>query len=103
MQLAKPHILNFFNRTHRFAAQGNGKEFLFHEIDGESKNYKPIIEHAFIVLKLLTDAAPFSRFSEIGKLQEKCKRAHNRKLVEIPCLLITIMATVALVYLLFYR
>jgi len=52
MQLAKPHILNFFNRTHRFAAQGNGKEFLFHEIDGESKNYKPIIEHAFIVCKL---------------------------------------------------
>lgn len=103
MQFVKPHILNFFKRTHRFAVQGNGNEFLFHEINCESKNYKPIIEHAFIVLKLLTDAAPFSRFSEIGKLQEECKRPHKSNLLWWPGVLIAEAATVALVYLLLYR
>jgi hypothetical protein len=103
MWFARPHILNFFNQSHRLAAQGNGNEFIFHEIDGEKGNYKLLIEHAFIVLELLSKTAPFSRFSEIGKLQEKCKRDYIRKLVEWPCLLIAIVATVMFVYLLLYK
>ena len=96
----KPHILNFFNRSRILAAQGNGNELIFHQIEGEKGNYKLLIEHAFIVLELLSKAAPFSRFSEIGKLQAKCKRAHKRKLLEWPCLLITTVLTVLFVWLL---
>ena len=103
IRLARPHILNFFNQSHRLAAQGNGNEFIFHEIDGEKGNYKLLIEHAFIVLELLSKAAPFSSVSEIGKLQEKCKRAHKRKLLEWPCFLIAIVAPVIFVYLLLYK
>lgn len=88
MQFARPHILNFFNQTHRFAAQGNGNEFIFHEIDCVPGNYKLLIEHAFIVLKLLSNAAPFSSFSEIGRLQEKCKSASKWKLLKMACFLI---------------
>ena len=88
MQFARPHILKFFNQTQRFAAQGNGNEFIFHEIDGEPKNYKLLIEHAFIVLKLLTNAAPFSSVSEIGQLHEKHKNTYKWKLLELACFLI---------------
>ena len=100
MRFDKPHILNFFNQSRLLAAQGNGNEFIFHEIGGEKGNYKLLIEHAFIVLELLSKAAPFSRFSEIGKLQAKCKLAHKRKLLEWPCLLITTVLTVLFVWLL---
>ena len=100
MRFDKPHILNFFNRSRILAAQGNGNELIFHQIEGEKGNYKLLIEHAFIVLELLSKAAPFSRFSEIGKLQAKCKRAHKRKLLEWPCLLITTVLTVLFVWLL---
>jgi hypothetical protein len=103
MWFDKPHILNFFNQSHRLAAQGNGNEFIFHEIDGEKGNYKLLIEHAFIVLELLSKAAPYSSVSEIGKLQEKCKRAHKRKLLEWPIFLIAVVATPIFVYLLFFK
>lgn len=103
MRFDKPHILNFFNQSRIFAAQGNGNEFIFHQIEGEKGNYQLLLKHAFIVLELLSKAAPYSSVSEIGKLQEKCKRAHKRKLLEWPCLLIVTVATPILVYLLLYR
>jgi len=103
MWLDKPHILNFFNQSRIFGAQGNGNEFIFHEIDGKKGNYKLLIEHAFIVLELLSKAAPFSRFSEIGKLQEKCKRAHKINLLWWPCIFIAMVTTPIFVYLLLFK
>lgn len=103
MRFAKPHILNFFNQCRKFAAQGNENEFIFHEISSERGNYKLILEHAFIVLELLSKAAPYSSVSEIGKLEEKCKHDHKRKRLELPCLLLAVLATPIFVYLLFFK
>lgn len=103
MQLDKLYILNFFNQCRKFAAQGNGNEFIFHVIEGGKKNYQLLLEHAFIVLELLSKAAPYSSVSEIGKLLEKCKQAHKRKVLEWPRRLIITVATFIIVYLLFFR
>jgi len=54
-------------------------------------------------LELLSKAAPYSSVSEIGKLQEKCMRAHKRKLLEWPIFLIAVVATPIFVYLLFFK
>jgi hypothetical protein len=103
MRFDKPHILNFFNQCRKFAAQGNGNEFIFHAIESEKTSYQTLIEYAFIVLELLSKAAPYSSVSEIGKLEEKCMRAHRRTRLELPCLLIAMVATPILVYLLFFK
>ena len=100
MRFDKPHILNFFNQSRFMAAQGNGNDFIFHEMSGEKRNYKLLIEHAFTVLKLLSKATPYSSVSEIGKLEEKCRRAHKKKLLEIPCFLILAAVTMLFVWLL---
>lgn len=103
MWFDKPYILNFFNQSRIFAAQGNGNEFIFHQIEGEKGNYQLLLKHAFIVLELLSKAAPYSSVSEIGKLQEKCKRAHKKNVLWWPCLLIAVVATPIFVYLLFFK
>lgn len=73
---AQPHILDFFSQTLKFAAQGNGNEFIFYEIEMPPGNYSVLLKNAFNVLKLLTNAATPSRFSEIGLMQEKYKRSY---------------------------
>ena len=103
MWFDKPHILNFFNQSRIFAAQGNGNDFIFHQFEGEKGNYQLLLKHAFIVLELLSKAAPFSSVSEIGKLQEKCKRAHKKNVLWWPCLLIATLLTPVLVYLLLFK
>ena len=103
MWFDKPYILDFFNQCRIFAAQGNGNGFILHQIDGEKGNYKLLLKHAFIVLELLSKAAPYSSVSEIGKLQEKCKRAHKKNVLWWPCLLIAAVATPIFVYLLFFK
>jgi hypothetical protein len=103
MRFNKPHILNFFNQSRKLAAQGNGNEFILHEISTENGNYKLLLEHAFIVLGLLSKAVPYSSVSEIGKLEERCKRAHKSNLLWWPCVLIAIVATPILVYFLFFK
>ena len=103
MRFDKPHILNFFNQCRKFAAQGNGNEFIFHSIESEKTSYQTLIEHAFVVLKLLSKATPYSSVSEIGQLEEKCKQAHKITRLELPCLLIAAVATPILVYFLFFK
>jgi hypothetical protein len=103
MRFDQPHILNFFNQSRIFAAQGNGNDFIFHQIEGKKTNYQLLLKHAFTVLELLSKAAPYSSVSEIGKLQEKCKHAHKRKLLEWPCYLIAVAITVIFVYFLKYN
>ena len=103
MRFDKPHILNFFNQCRKFAAQGNGNEFIFHAIESEHTSYQLLLEHAFIVLELLSKAAPYSSVSEIGKLEDKCKRAHKRQRLGLPCFLIAVVVTPILVYLLFFK
>ena len=77
MLFAKPHILDFFNQTWKFAAQGNGNEFIFYEIGIQPAEYSLLIKNAFNVLKLLTNTSTPLRFSEMGSVQEKYKRTYK--------------------------
>jgi hypothetical protein len=81
----------------------NKNDFIFHQFEGEKGNYQLLLKHAFIVLELLSKAAPYSSVSEIGKLQEKCKRAHKKNVLWWPCLLIATVLTPILVYLLLFK
>ena len=98
MRFDKPHILDFFNKSRKLAARGNGNEFIFHVIEGKKVKYELLIEQAFIVLGLLSKAAPFSSVSKIGKLQEKCQRDHKRKYLEWLCFLIVTVIMMIFVF-----
>jgi hypothetical protein len=76
MLFAKSHILDFFSQTLQFAAQGNGNEFIFYQIEMLPGNYSVLLKNAFNVLKLLTNAATPSHLSEIGLMQKKYKRSY---------------------------
>ncbi len=64
---AGQRILDFFNQNRRFAAQGNGNEFMFFRCDfrpKSSEDYRILIKNAFNLLKLLSNVEIPSQVSE---------------------------------------
>ncbi len=96
MLFARPHILNFFKQTHRFAVQGNGNEFMFFQINC-GRDYRLLIENAFTVLKLLSNVETASQFQEIEMMTEKYKRGRKKDLLWLVLVLIISALIVVLI------
>jgi hypothetical protein len=78
---SRPHILHFFKQVRTFAAQGNGNEFIFFEINAPQTGYRSPINNAFNVLKLLSNVEIPPPFSEDATIIERYKRRRKwRKL-----------------------
>ena len=57
-------------------------------------NYSVFLKNAFNVLKLFTDAAVPSRFSEIGLMQKKYKRSYIWGLLEVGSVVLLVLMVI---------